>query len=128
MIRGDYQRLRLIQRYCKDISGFIGRFGNSFASFTGDRAYYNAISMCILQIGELVNGLSDEFREETKEQMPWGMIRGMRNWIAHAYAEMDEAIIWETAANDIPKLEAFCDKTLGKNREINSRQRDELER
>jgi uncharacterized protein with HEPN domain len=52
--------------------------------------------MCILQIGELANGLSVEFREETKEQMQWGLIRGMRNWLAHAYTEMDENVIWET--------------------------------
>ena len=68
--------------------------------------------MCILQIGELANGLSEEFREETKGEMPWGMIRGMRNWIAHAYAEMDEFIVWETATNDIPRLFAFCNRKI----------------
>lgn len=128
MIRGDYQRLRLIYRYCLDISGFIERFGDSFSCFTNDRAYFNAISMCILQIGELVNGLSDEFREETKGQMPWGMIRGMRNWIAHAYAQMDEAIIWETATNDIPKLRTFCENILQIGKERSSTVREDMER
>ena len=33
--------------------------------------------------------------------IPWGMIRGMRNWIAHAYAEMDENVIWKPATNDM---------------------------
>ena len=73
--------------------------------------------MCVLQIGELANGLSDEFREETKGEMPWGMIRGMRNWIAHAYAEMDESIIWETATNDIPGLLSFCNRIIEQNLE-----------
>lgn len=85
-----------IQNYCRDIAGFIQRFGKDYQLFIQDRAYFNAVSMCILQIGELANGLSVEFREETKEQMQWGLIRGMRNWLAHAYTEMDENVIWET--------------------------------
>jgi uncharacterized protein with HEPN domain len=40
--------------------------------------------MCVLQVGELANGLSEEFRAETKDQVLWGMVRGMRNWLAHA--------------------------------------------
>lgn len=80
--------------------------------FIEDRAYFNAVSMCILQIGEIANSLSSEFCEETKEQMPWGMIHGMRNWLAHAYSEMDESIIWETAINDTPRLLSFCENIL----------------
>ena len=112
MNHGDAQRIRHICRYCEDIAEFLERFGKNFETFTEDRAYLNAVSMCILQIGELANGLSEEFREETKGEMPWGMIRGMRNWIAHAYAEMDEFIVWETATNDIPRLFAFCNRKI----------------
>lgn len=112
MNKGDRQRLLHIQTYCRDIAGFIARFGRDYSIFTTDRAYSNAVAMCILQIGELANGLSEEFREKTKSQMPWGMIRGMRNWLAHAYAEMDETVIWETATNDIPGLLRFCEEIL----------------
>ena len=110
MTKGDRQRLLHIITYCEDIAVFLDRFGKDFDTFINDRAYFNAVSMCILQIGELANGLSEEFREETKGQMPWSMIRGMRNWLAHAYAEMDESILWETATNDIPLLVDFCKK------------------
>ena len=41
-----------------------------------------------------------------------GLVRGMRNWIAHAYSDMDEEVIWETALNDIPGLLLFCDRLL----------------
>ena len=112
MNNSDLQRVMHICRYCDDIAAFIDRFGKDFEIFTTDRAFSNAVSMAVLQIGELSNGLSEEFREETKAEMPWGMIRGMRNWIAHAYAEMDESIIWETATNDIPKLRSFCDRVI----------------
>lgn len=112
MNKGDYQRVMHIRTHCYDVAEFINRFGKDYNKFTSDRAYFNAISMCILQIGELANGLSEDYRENTKNKMPWGMIRGMRNWLAHAYAEMDESIIWETATNDIPRLLDFCEKEI----------------
>ena len=112
MNSSDRQRIQHIQTYCKDIAGFIDRFGADFQTFTKDRAYFNAVSMCVMQIGELANGLSEEYRTETKDQMQWGMVRGMRNWLAHAYTEIDENIIWETVTNDIPKLIKFCEDEL----------------
>ena len=65
MNKADRQRLLHIQTYCADIAGFIQRFGRDYSIFISDRAYYNAVSMSILQIGELANGLSEEFRELT---------------------------------------------------------------
>ena len=66
MNSGDRQRLMHMLRYCQDIAGFIERFGNNYNTFTQDRAYTNAVSMCVLQIGELANSFSTEFREEIK--------------------------------------------------------------
>jgi uncharacterized protein with HEPN domain len=111
MQSNDIQRIRHIRRYCEDIAGFMERFGG-YQQFVTDRAYYSAVSLCILQIGELSNGLSNEFREETKERMQWGLIRGMRNWVAHSYKEMDNEIIWDTISNSIPLLMSFCDEVI----------------
>jgi hypothetical protein len=66
MNRGDWQRLLHMRTYCEDIAKFIDRFGDDFQIFTADKAYFNAVSMCILQIGELANGLSDEFRPDSE--------------------------------------------------------------
>ncbi|MEE3487511.1 MAG: HepT-like ribonuclease domain-containing protein [Bulleidia sp.] len=118
MNSADKQRLQHIVQYCMDIAGFIDRFGDDQVAFSNDQAYKNAVSLSIMQIGELANGLSKEFRESTKEEMPWGPIRGMRNWIAHAYGEIDESIIWETAINDIPRLEEFCRRKLEESADI----------
>lgn len=112
----DLQKLLQIKNNCEDIQSFIERFGGDFNIFISDRAYFNAVSMCILQIGELANGLSEVFRENTKNEIPWAMIHGMRNWLAHAYAETDESIIWETANNDIIVLLDFCIKHIEKNK------------
>ncbi len=112
MDKSDWQRLLHIRTHCEDVELFINRFGRNYDTFIEDCAYFNAVSMCIFQIGELSNSLSEDFRQRTSSDIPWKMICGMRNLLAHSYGEIDEEIIWETANNDIPKLKAFCDKVL----------------
>ncbi len=110
MDKRDLGIIHHIKSYCEDIAEYIDRFGSDYHVFISDSAYYNAVCMCVLQIGELSNKLSDGFREETKNKMPWDMIRGMRNMLAHVYDQMDDAILWETAKNDIPKVLEFCNE------------------
>ena len=108
MVDRDKSILRHIIKYCKDIAEFIDRFGKDFDIFTNDKAYFNAVSMCILQIGELSAGLSEDFRLKTSDKIPWSDIKGMRNIVAHDYGALDEALVWETATSDIPSLLTFC--------------------
>lgn len=93
MDKSDYQRLLHIKIHCEDIEDCINRFGNNQQTFINDRAYFNAVAMSILQIGEIANSLSEEFKIETANEKPWQMIRGMRNIIAHAYGEIDEEYV-----------------------------------
>lgn len=108
MAERDESILKLIEGYCGDIETFIERFGRDFAVFTHDRAYFNAVAMCILQIGELSGSLSEEYRAATSGRIPWSGIRGMRNIVAHDYGALDEELVWETATEDIPYLREFC--------------------
>lgn len=52
-----------IINYCNEISLTHERFGHSINIFNEDVVYRNAISMCILQIGELSKHLSEDFKE-----------------------------------------------------------------
>lgn len=108
MVNRDKSILQHIKLHCNDIFDFIDRFGKDFTLFTSDRAYFNAVSMCILQIGELSKSLSDEFIAETSEKIPWQSIKGMRNLVAHEYGSLDEELVWETVIADIPVLFEFC--------------------
>jgi uncharacterized protein with HEPN domain len=65
-----------------------------------------------MQIGEVSKKLSESFRNETKDTVPWQQIRGMRNLYAHHYEDMKIKDIWNTAINDIPRLQAFCEEYL----------------
>ncbi len=63
--------------------------------------------MCILQIGELVGKLSDDFKQN-HPVMPWRDIKAMLNIAARNYSEIDIDILWETATGDIVQLKEFC--------------------
>jgi len=115
MDKGDLDRIRYIRQYCEDISKTIKRFGNSFNMFSQDMDYYNSISMSIMQIGELAGGLSDVFKDSTQTQMPWRLMKGMRNHFVHGYATMEKSDIWETATKDIPNLLCFCNRIIDEN-------------
>ena len=112
MANRDQSVLQHIKTHCNDIAGFIERFGKDFGIFTSDKAYFNAVSMGILQIGELSGCLSEEYRAKTCGTIPWSNIKGMRNIVAHDYGSVDEGLLWETATEDIPVLLAFCSAEL----------------
>lgn len=112
MLSPDLQRIMRIRDYCSEVERTISRFGSSFVSFSSDVDYQRSVSFCVLQIGELAGGLSQEYRASTASRIQWGPIKGMRNWVAHNYANISLDIIWETAVNDIPALKRFCEEQL----------------
>ena len=100
-----------ILRYCRQVETAHEDFGRSRERFDRSTTYQNAVSMCILQIGELVNHLSDDFREENR-QIPWRKIRGMRNYVAHEYGSIDLDVVWFVATESIVELHRFCSDYL----------------
>ena len=62
---------------------------------------------CILQIGELVGHLSDEFKA-ANTGIPWHKIRGMRNYVAHEYGKIDLDVVWYVATSSILEVKDFC--------------------
>ena len=96
-----------ILRYCEQLEVAHADFGRSRERFDGSTTYQNAVCMCILQIGELVNHLSDDFKAE-QNAVPWHRIRGMRNYVAHEYGSIDLDVVWYTATRSIADLKRFC--------------------
>ena len=105
----DLSILRHIQSYCVQIEATVARFGDDACAFQGDFVYRNAVAMCLLQIGELAEHLSEEYRNE-HPQMPWRQIKALRNIIAHNYGSVDADTAWEIVHEDIPVLREYCDK------------------
>ncbi len=86
----------------------------TYKKFTDDYILRNSVSMDLLQIGELVNHLSKEYYESTKEKMKWNIIKGMRNHFAHGYFSMDYQIILDTAKNNIPEFQKLLNQEINK--------------
>ena len=88
MLPRDQQRLEKIIDYCRQIKSTVVRYGDSLEQFQTDVDYQQSVSFSVLQIGELVNGLSEEFKAATSSEMQWHQIRGMRNIVVHGYGSI----------------------------------------
>ena len=107
--RKDRGILVAMMDHCDAIIAARLRFGDSFDVFSGDRDYFNSVSMALLQIGELANHFTPEFREAHTD-IPLRQIVGLRNIVAHRYGTLDVASVWNTVCDDIPKLRMQCEQ------------------
>ena len=98
-----------ILKYIREIEGTILRFQLDFEKFKDDYVAKNAISMSLLQIGELTGKLTDDFKME-HDVILWRDIAALRNRVAHAYGSIDIEILWGIIENDIPKLKEYCER------------------
>ena len=98
-----------ILRYCDEIAKTHDAFRRDRDQFFNKDAgfiYRNSITMPILQIGELVKNLSEEFTAK-HSAMAWKAIAGMRDIFAHHYGSIDYEMTWNTSVEDIPALKEY---------------------
>ncbi len=113
-MKADERDLAIIEKilsYCRQIEDAHAQFGRDRDCFFCNTVYHNAVALCIMQIGELTNHISEEFKA-AHAGIPWKSIRGMRNLVAHEYGNLDTTIIWETSTEDILQLQSFCETVL----------------
>ena len=79
--------------------------GMDFQSFRQDQKSVRAVEMNFIIIGEAAASIPEEIAEGHPE-VPWHLMRGMRNRLVHAYFAVDEQIMWDTLQTDIPVLAA----------------------
>lgn len=97
--------------YCLRILEAIGKinlyssgYENPYVFFeANDQKDFNACLLLLLHIGEQTNRLSSGLKE-TYEQVPWPVIKGFRNLIAHDYVGIDRLIVFETIRQRLPDL------------------------
>lgn len=109
----DISILQHIIRYCDEVDQTLRHFGRSEELFRESFVFRNAVSMPIMQIGELATRLTDGFIEEN-DKIPWKAIRGMRTFFAHQYGSMNIDLIWQTAIDRIPELRENCIRLIDK--------------
>ena len=99
----DPQYVQRIIEYCLKIEDILDSIDYDYDVFITCEVYQLASSMCIVQIGENVGRLSDEFKEKY-DSIPWRDIKGMRNITTHKYDNMDVVILWNVLIDRIPEL------------------------
>ena len=77
--------------------------GRALDDFLADRMLLRAIERSIEIIGEAARRVSKPYQESHPE-IPWRRIIGQRNILAHEYGQIDHALLYKTATEDIPEL------------------------
>ena len=75
-------------------------------SFDGFSKNFMVVEACLYNIqiiGEAVSHLPVEVKEK-ETQVPWLLIKGMRNRLIHEYFGTDLSLVWDTIKNDLPSF------------------------
>ena len=74
-----------------------------FSSFITDAKTMRAVELDFIVIGEAVSRIPEAI-QETHPEVPWSLMRAMRNRLVHVYFEVDPRLIWDTIQSDLPAL------------------------
>ena len=76
-------------------------------AFLQDRKTQDAVVLKILVIGEAAAQILDEHPvyAQSRPDIPWQQMKGMRNRMVHGYFETNQDLIWETIQKFIPDLQ-----------------------
>ena len=112
----DFDIINHILRYCGQINETSNEFDNSKERFLTGATFRNAVCLCLLQIGELVTVLSEDFKKNNS-MVQWREIKLLRNIVAHRYGKIDFDIVWDICLMDIPEMIKFCTRILNEENE-----------
>ncbi len=106
---GDKQRLLHILESISEIELYTSQA--NFNSFLENSMMRFACIKQIEIIGEAANLISQETRNKFSE-IQWRQIIGLRHILVHEYFGIDNNLIWQIIANDIPNLKIGIQEIL----------------
>ncbi len=77
--------------------------GVDFEHFKNSKLLCDGVIRELEIIGEATRGLSQEYKN-TKPNVPWKDITGMRDKLIHQYFGINLNMVWDTVQEDIPLL------------------------
>lgn len=104
------------QRRIEDILDAIAEVQSFSADMTVeqfkiDARTLKAVAADLMIIGEAANLIPDDV-QGAHEDVPWVVMRAMRNRVVHVYFDVGPDILWDTVHNDPPKVVAPLKKLL----------------
>lgn len=97
----DQIYLEEIKEFCGKIIGFTS--GLSFETFAADEKLQLAVVKLVENVGEASKRLSSETRA-LYPRVDWNKAMAMRNRLVYDYMDVDLAIVFDVAINEIPLL------------------------
>lgn len=77
--------------------------GHSLESFLADGRTRDAVLRNLARLGETTKFLPPEVQDRHPD-LPWALLRDVRNLVAHDYFGIDPALVWHTARSELPAL------------------------
>jgi len=105
----DITRLRHMLDYTRKALAFTK--GKNRPDLDNDEVLALAVIHLIEIIGGAAGSISDEFQAQHPE-IPWSLITGTRNRLAHGYIDVDLDIIWAIVQKNLPELAQKLHKIL----------------
>lgn len=104
----------IIQKIISEIDIGIDMMGReTLDDFLNDEKLKRAVSMTVLNIGELVKNITEETKKEYPG-VPWKAIAGMRDITAHKYQTLRMEDVYYTVKKDFSSLRKELNGILSK--------------
>lgn len=110
MNRRDAAALGEIVRLCEVGANLVAR-GDAWYLGDPDNVPGLAAESLIIKIGENVARLSAEMTTRHPD-VPWSLIKRMRDRLAHHYEGTDYGAVWDTIVVDLPTIREYILQTL----------------
>jgi len=107
----NFGNIKLIKYYCELIIAIHQKHQQNFQDFCQNVEYQYAISMGLIQIGELANKLTVDFKAYFPD-IQWYQIKSFRNRLAHQYGSIDVDLTYLISTNDIVELDKQLSKII----------------
>lgn len=109
MSRRWIERIKDILNAIEEIQTFTQ--GMDEQAFAADQRTIRAIELGFIIIGEAASAVPEEV-SNIYPQIPWHLMRAMRNRLVHVYFEVAPGILWQTIQRDLPPLRALLAELL----------------
>lgn len=106
--------LATMYEYICDIFNICNEDNNNYDKILSNKKNQLAITMCLVQIGELSNKIKEK-DIDLYTKYRFNEPKGMRDRIVHGYGKIDFNIIKETIVNDLPRLKHFIENNVENN-------------
>jgi hypothetical protein len=108
----DREYLTEIRRMCRSIARRAVKLTPERAPHLDGGIWFADFLWPMQHIGIMTYGLSKEFRDATRDEIPWGFVALLQviTWVCEHY--QNRLIEWDVVSKDLPTLTAFCDRWL----------------